>query len=264
MLYSIRMRAAENGAHENGGRHISGAERLVSLDELQATASAMLYRAFTHSRGQADFVNLKIEAISRRQIIEVPLLPLSAVTSHSIEAGRNAAINALIAAGVSPQAARQGMAMLTGLSDSMRGALLVCGETGKRLDNTGARGIRVSRMDIAEEAGFTAWLDSNNLNNIHIREALVLAAKVASAPDIAAELCWSDDPDYTTGYIATKAQYIRIPNLKPLGSPVGGRVFFIVPGSDIDSLITYLEKQPVLVKTPNPGGGSCAVCSGLS
>src|SRR5690606_41543622 len=69
-----------------------------------------------------------------------------------------------------PISARQGMAMLTGLSDSMRGALLVCGETGKRLDNTGARGIRVSRMDIAEEAGFTAWLDSNNLNNIHIRD----------------------------------------------------------------------------------------------
>ena len=31
MVYSIRMRAAKGGPHEQGGSHISGAERLVSL-----------------------------------------------------------------------------------------------------------------------------------------------------------------------------------------------------------------------------------------
>ena len=30
-LYSIRMRGAEGGPHEEGGRHISGAERIVCL-----------------------------------------------------------------------------------------------------------------------------------------------------------------------------------------------------------------------------------------
>ena len=29
MLYSIRMRASQGGPHEEGGRHISGAERIL-------------------------------------------------------------------------------------------------------------------------------------------------------------------------------------------------------------------------------------------
>ena len=35
-----------------------------------------------------------------------------------------------------------------------------------------------------------------------MREALVLASKVQSAEGIVGELCWSDDPDDTIGYVA--------------------------------------------------------------
>ena len=38
MLYSIRMRSAQGGAHENGGHHISGAERLISKQDLSKIA----------------------------------------------------------------------------------------------------------------------------------------------------------------------------------------------------------------------------------
>ena len=34
MVYSIRMRSAQGGPHEQGGSHISGAERLVSESDL--------------------------------------------------------------------------------------------------------------------------------------------------------------------------------------------------------------------------------------
>ena len=34
MLYSIRMRSAQGGAHEHGGHHISGAERLITTQDL--------------------------------------------------------------------------------------------------------------------------------------------------------------------------------------------------------------------------------------
>ena len=37
MVYSIRMRAAKGGPHEQGGSHISGAERLVSLESVSYT-----------------------------------------------------------------------------------------------------------------------------------------------------------------------------------------------------------------------------------
>lgn len=33
-LYSVRMRAAQGGPHENGGHHISGAERIVTLNQV--------------------------------------------------------------------------------------------------------------------------------------------------------------------------------------------------------------------------------------
>ena len=35
-LYSIRMRGAEGGPHEEGGRHISGAERIVEESDLES------------------------------------------------------------------------------------------------------------------------------------------------------------------------------------------------------------------------------------
>ena len=47
-----------------------------------------------------------------------------------------------------------------------------------------------------------------------MREALVLASKVQSAEGIVGELCWSDDPDYTVGYVACNGIYHRIPNMK--------------------------------------------------
>ena len=45
MHFSVRMRAAQGGAHENGGRHISGAERLIPRELLLETTQAMVQRA---------------------------------------------------------------------------------------------------------------------------------------------------------------------------------------------------------------------------
>ncbi|EAX46516.1 6-carboxyhexanoate--CoA ligase [Thermosinus carboxydivorans Nor1] len=250
MLYSVRMRAAQGGPHEAGGRHISGAERIAGAGDLAALATEMLTRALAHSRGRADFINITVEAINAENVRRVPLLPVTTVAVPDVAAGREAAVAQLIKAGVAPAAARQGLAALLGLADSMRGAMLVCAESGRRLDNKALRGVRVSRMDAADPAGLTAFLSRRGLNNAHVREALVLAAKVAAAPGVVAELCWSDDPEYTAGYVASSQGYYRFPYLKPYGSPVGGRVFFVAPGCDQAALIEYLERQPVLVTAP--------------
>jgi 6-carboxyhexanoate--coA ligase len=81
-----------------------------------------------------------------------------------------------------------------------------------------------------------------------MREALVLASKVQSAEGIVGELCWSDDPDYTVGYVACNDIYHRIPSMKEFGSNLGGRVFFVKTNTDVDCVIKYLEKAPVLVQ----------------
>lgn len=250
MLYSVRMRSAQGGAHEAGGRHISGAERIVSRDKIEETANGMCRRAFSHTRGQADFINIVVEKIPDEMIKSVPLLSVESRTTSDVEMGRKMAEECLVEAGVTLEAVKKGMESLLTLKDSMRGAMLLCGVTGQRLDDGKMRGVRVSRMDIGDADDFHNMLIEKGMNNTHVQEALVLASKVAAAPNIIAELCWSDDPDYTTGYVASKAGYIRIPHCKPLGSFLGGRVFFLKPESDLNRVIAYLENQPVMVTLP--------------
>ena len=247
MLYSVRMRAAQEGANEVGGRHISGAERLVRQEEIQKIAGEMIGRALAHSRGQADNITIKVESIPLSHIATAPLLPVRTVDVSNVAAGRQAALAQLVRVGVNPVAAEIGLARLVALSDSMAGAMILCAATGERLDNYAHKGIRVSRMDIEDSPQYERQLADRGLTNIHVREALVLASKVAAAPKMIAELCWSDDPDYTAGYVASPAEYCRFPHLKTYGSPVGGRVFFINPSSDLAALIEYLRYQPVLV-----------------
>jgi 6-carboxyhexanoate--CoA ligase len=63
-----------------------------------------------------------------------------------------------------------------------------------------------------------------------------------------AELCWSDDPDYTTGYVASKnLGYVRIKPLKEPNNPLGGRVYF-VERDRVEELIDCLERRAVLVE----------------
>ncbi|CQR72276.1 6-carboxyhexanoate--CoA ligase [Sporomusa ovata DSM 2662] len=249
MLYSVRMRAAQGDAHEKGGKHISGAERLVRQEQLPAVAAAMLRRALFHSRGTADFINLTVETVLKENIQAVACLPIATVAVPSIAAGRVAAQVELIKAGVAPAAVAAGIKALAGLKESLRGAMLVDAQTGVRLDN-GERGIRVSRMDIADEQAYLCWLSRQGHSNIHIQEAVVLASKVMSASGVAAELCWSDDPEYVTGYVATPTLYIRFTQLKPYGSPIGGRIFFIKENTDLEQLVHYLQYQPVLINVP--------------
>lgn len=247
MLYSMKMRAAQGGDHKLGGMHISGAERILAENELLATANAMIMRAFKHSRGKADFINLKIEAVDDNNLKYVKLLPIVTHESANLVAGRAIAAKLLKQSGVSDKAICRGFDLLDGLVTSMRGAMLVDAVSGKRLDDLTMRGVRVSNMDIADAQQFKCWLRQQNLTDIHVREAMVLATKVAFHPDVVAELCWSDDPEYITGYVADKKAYQRITRLKELGNWQGGRIFFIRPTANLKNLLEYLEQQTVLV-----------------
>ena len=248
MLYSLRMRSAQGGAHEAGGRHISGAERIVSYDKVEEMTNRMLERAFSHTRGQADFINIIVEKIDKDAVKYVPLLSVATLESSNVSASHGAAQSMLVKAGVSLLAAKCGISALENLTDSMGGAMLVCAVTGRRMDQVGEKGIRVSRMDIEEEEEYCDLLDKLAVHNVHVREALVLASKVAAAPGVVAELCWSDDPQYTTGYVASSSGYMRIPHCKELGSSIGGRVFFVKPDTELTHLQEYLKCQPVLVR----------------
>ena len=238
-LYSVRMRAAQGGPHENGGHHISGAERIVKLEEVGAIAQSLAERALHHSKGTADFINITVDLIPPEKISYIDCLKVEEHKTGSIPESHQLATELLQGTTITETAVRKAISMLKSLDRSMRGAMLVDATSGERLDE-GNRGVRVSHMDS---------FDSHALgDNEHMREALVLASKVQSADGVVGELCWSDDPDYTVGYVACNGVYHRLPHMKELGSDIGGRVFFVQSDIDSESVIEYLESAPVLVQ----------------
>ena len=238
-----------------GGRHLSGAERLGGEEALEGLAASLLRRALEHPRGRAERIRLTVEAVAPEAVRTGRLPDLTTRTVDDYRQGRRAALALLADAGVDPAAAdiaMQTLAAGAGLEgSSMRGAMLVESADGRRLEPDRSRGVRVSRMDLTPAAAqrLREGLGPLGLDNLHVREALVLAAKVLSAPGIVAELCWSDDPDYTAGYVASPSHgYVRFPHLKPLGDERGGRAFFLrSEGLDIEEVIDYLEHAVFLI-----------------
>ena len=168
--------------------------------------------------------------------------------------GTDMAFCLLIKAGVQADVAAQAVHLLANGAGSdgavMRGAVIMDANTGERLEPDSCRGVRVSRMDLtpACRSVMECELAAAALGHHRVLEALVLAGKVLGAPGIVAELCWSDDPDYTTGYVADpQAGYQRITDLKAAGDLRGGRVFFVNTADvSLEELVAYLESQPVL------------------
>ncbi|SUP43256.1 6-carboxyhexanoate--CoA ligase [Veillonella criceti] len=251
MYYSIRMRAAQGGAHEKGGHHISGAERIVTKDQLEQLSAELVHRALHHSKGCADFIRLTIDAIDETGIHYVPALSVKTTHATSVEAAYAIAQKLLTTHGVTETALQQGLHLLRTQKEAMRGALICNALTGDRMDNLGNRGLRVSRMAFANENKACQYFQEQGHTGIHFQEALVLATKVLSAPQVISEFCISDDPDYTTGYVSYGHTYHRLGPLKEFGDERGGRIFFVQPNMSIDDLQNYLENTTVLVTTPN-------------
>ncbi|WP_147532922.1 6-carboxyhexanoate--CoA ligase [Bacillus marasmi] len=245
-FYSVRMRASQNGRHECGGKHISGGEAISTYDNLQKAVSDLLEKGLQHTRGKPDFMQVQFE------VIEEPFIkikPLDIVTNEvtTVEDGHSVVMRLLESAGIQQKIIQKVYEQITEYSGA-RGAIIVDYRTGERLDDRFERGIRVSRMDW-NVGNFADWAEANNMpNHSRVKEALVLASKVSSHPSSIAELCWSDDPDYVTGYVASrKLGYQRITKLKELGDEQGCRIFFVDGTTCLDSYIHFLEKQPVFI-----------------
>ncbi len=248
-MYSVKMRSSLGGKNGKGGKHISGAERIVRDDEIEELLISFYRRAKTHGRGEPDFINLKIQKVDDSVVSYCKLLDVYSRPSTTKDEGREIAKEELIKNGVSPVAVEKGFAALESLTDSIRGAMVLSAKNGKRLDGLGERGVRCSNMDCADKKSYSQKLESMGLKGEHAREALILASKVASAAGTIAELCWSDDPDYVTGYVgSSKSGYCRISVMKELGDPVGGRIFFVDDDVNIEEYIDYMQNKVVLVE----------------
>jgi 6-carboxyhexanoate--CoA ligase len=247
-LYSIRMRAA------SGGQHLSGAERIVPAALLDKTVQTCLERAWTKDRSP-DTVAVTVEPVESGAVRELTALDLCDLQVSGISNCRSAAAMLLKASGVFLPAAIEATRLLdrgpSTSGTSMRGAMIMDVRSGERLEKDRDRGLRVSRFDWSSGAYGMIDLELRRMGLLHFRtrEALALATKAAHAPGMVAELCWSDDGDYTAGYVASRGLgYVRLAQLKEAGSTSGGRAFFIDPSTcDLDAFAAYLSLCPVLI-----------------
>ncbi|MDI3534461.1 MAG: 6-carboxyhexanoate--CoA ligase [Thermosediminibacterales bacterium] len=257
-LYNVRMRAARGGRHEAGGEHVSGAERIVSGEALKKTVDSLLERALKHSKGKADFISITLEEIKEEEIVYIPPLPITTVEVENYIEGRKGVIRCLEAIGLTSWQAKSILSMLENTS-SIRGAILVDINSLERLEPDLSRGVRATGMDWSQDIlpRLNLVLDEEGINNSHVREAVALASKVVRAPGMVAEVCWSDDPDYTAGYVASKKfGYVRFTHLKPAGDARGGRIFcFDTEQASLEECMSWLEKQiTVINQVPSING----------
>lgn len=245
-MFSVRMRAEKNK------KHISGGEKLVEKKRIQTTVSELVERALWHEKGEPNFINVTIEPI-KTPVKKLASLPIFLTHVQNESEGKILARKLLLNLGIPVSCIEKSISLLEngpGNGENMRGAIIM-DMNGNRLEPDESRGIRASRMDITDEAAqeLSSALVPSGLSQwyTHISEALILATKVASVEGTIAELCWSDDPSYTAGYVSSKKMgYIRIQHLKKKDDPFGGRVFFV---EDIDpgSYINEMERTPVLI-----------------
>lgn len=243
-IYSLKMRASKHTGSIQ--EHVSGAEKILPQQELPQQMEALLSRALHHAKGKADFINLKIEAVAPENLKYIEALPVSTHEAATPAEGRQFMCQIMAELGLTSDKCQKILELFQA-TYGMRGAMLLDVDTLERLEPDQQRGIRATYMDsIAPKGEAKAICDGKN----HFQEALVLASKVLSAPNIIGELCMSDDPDYITGYIATRDKgYIRITQLKEMGCPDGGRIFlYRGPKSQVEDCIQYLQEQRVLVK----------------
>ena len=276
--YSLKMRASQQvgDGEQKHEQHISGAERIVSRESVEAVCTAMVRRAMTHSKGDPDFINVKIEKIHESDIQVLKALPVTRIDVDTWQDGLEKGfelVNKTVydgllrdnvarsdvqgerSANLDFRHSREGenLGFLNNFKEKlpellretfpMRGAMLYDIATGTRLEPDHARGVRATYMD----ALHSSVVDS--CKN-HFNEAIVLATKVANAPGMVAEFCISDDPNYITGYVASKELgYVRIMKMKEMGDENGGRIFlFDSRKASAEECIEYLQKKKVLVE----------------
>jgi 6-carboxyhexanoate--CoA ligase len=236
--------------------HISGAEGICSKDEIQKIVQKYVDRAIAHPRGRPDSIVITIEKLNKplRSITALPVMTVKCRSSASAQPIIHKLLNE---SGVSMKAISSALLILQN-RETMRGASLVLASSGRRVEPDMQRGVRASRFGIAgpAEKALSAQLKTLGINTQTVREALVLASKVASCRDVVAELCISDNPDYTTGYVASEyLGYLRIPHIKKKRDRRGGRIFFLKEDADIRNVIQYLGKTPAIIRHITPCSG---------
>jgi len=236
--FSVKMRASKDG------EHISGAEEIVESDRVKELSQQLLVRALSHPNGASAEINIKVEEI-KTKIDKVSALPVTTLTVDSAEQGwlevKRQLSNIFAKLESRPASNIDNIIATLKNTGKMRGAIIYDIRQNKCITPDPIRGVRVSCVGADNARSYA--------NKNHFAEALTLASKTANAKVIVGEICFSDDVDYVTGYVASKYfGYVRITKLKEVGEKRGGRIYLYDGSKDnIKKCIDYLENTPVIV-----------------
>lgn len=262
-MWNVRMSASRDHSSRTitaRSTHISGAEGIYSEEDLSGIVIRYTQRALGHPRGMPDNITIRIQRL-RREPRPIRTLPVRTLICGSPAEAKKIASNMLRSLGITNHAVESAFKVLRA-KNPMRGAAVIDVSSGERLERNKQRGLRASRMGIEKSIleSLRIELSRKGIDFPQVREALVLASKVALTDGLVAELCASDDPDYTTGYLASaEFGYLRIPNIKKGGSESGGRVYFVRTGTNLERIVEYIEDTPVMVTDISPVRGGSTI-----
>lgn len=259
LLYSVRMRAFSND------RHLSGGEDLVRRNALGDRLLSLVEQGLSSSKNggtEIPSLNIRVEPVPETDIVPSTLLPVYCLQSSSHE--DTLSFLRMLLNAEPPRLSVPGkiffghfLNLLAGADEKLSGATFVL-PSGERIipDHTG---VRVTHFGILPHLRQTLLREAS----IHpagpgrrFIEALQIASKIMSHHAPESEVCVSDNPEYTTGYIALKGfGYIRLPHIKPEGRAWGGRMIGLsseISLSAQSELADFLSRAPVLFVDRSP------------
>ena len=124
--------------------HVSGAEKILSEPELVVNARALIERALHHAKGDADYIQLKIEKATPESIEYIDAVPVHTIEVNDVAQGHEAILSLLMKLGL-----KNGADIMKKFHETyaMRGAMLLDVDSLERLEPDHARGIRATYMD---------------------------------------------------------------------------------------------------------------------
>jgi 6-carboxyhexanoate--CoA ligase len=228
------------------GKHVSGQERIVKREELEE----VILELHNRPKGDWDFQTIKVEKLKEPPEVLGKALPIKEYKFSCVPLARNFIVGILeTELGIRREITKPLLAKLgSGINNgsNLPGALLVDPESGEILNPDLQKGIRTILFDWSDREKIRKQLLERGFTERTL-DALALATKNVYC-GVEAEVCWSDDPDYVTGYVAgPKFGYIRISPLKEKGNPFGGRIYF-VKKEKVERVIECLRKKAVLIR----------------
>ncbi|MDA8060385.1 MAG: 6-carboxyhexanoate--CoA ligase [Leptospirillum sp.] len=248
-LYNVRMRTSVNGKHYSGG------EEILPEKDIEEGVARLFKRGFEspprNHRAEIS-ISLKVDGIAAEQIRKWELLPVRQLESDNEETTKSfiRSFLALSVKEISSEPEKSVQNILDYMdsfqkpwASPMWGASLLA--PSGEIVPTSDHGVRTTHIGIRTEArlDLLTFANSSGISGRRFPEALMLASKVIAQPLVHLEICVSDDPSYTTGYIANKKTgYIRLPHIKKAGLTGGGRIYLLHHSPDTEELADLLSE----------------------